>query len=174
MAENALLVPGEAARAMLARVRAALDAGVQAKDLYAALGTTSGLTEKVFFRLLRESIAAGELPNLLVCCCGHDCARCNVFLATLYDDTALRREAQTYYAQAFGVPLREDELVCLSGHSSTMLALCVSCPWMACAREKGLSSCAVCAEHPCPPLAAYQAAYVNRANQQQGSAPAST
>lgn len=105
------------------------------------------------------------MPNPNPCYCGHDCARCVTYLATVRDDDDLRRQAQRFYRDTFGLDIPLADLHCLGGRSRARFSLCRDCPWTACCRRRGLDRCADCPEYPCPPLADYIVKYVNRCNQ---------
>lgn len=98
-------------------------------------------------------------------CCGHDCARCVTYLATVRDDDRLRCQAQQFYCDTFAVDLPLDVFHCLGCRSEDVFVLCRDCPFTACADRHGLTSCADCEDDPCPALADYQKKYVNRCNQ---------
>ena len=98
-------------------------------------------------------------------CCGHDCARCITYLATVRSDDRLREQAQAFYRDTFHTDLPLDAFHCLGCRSDKVFVLCRECPFTACADRRGISHCKDCAEHPCPALAAYTEKYVNRCNQ---------
>jgi len=101
------------------------------------------------------------IPVPMHCYCGHDCARCKVYLATVRGDEALREQSRQFYKAEFNLDVPLQGLYCLGGHSELVMPLCRGCPWMACAKTKGLAKCKDCGEYPCEPLAAYQKKYVN-------------
>lgn len=106
-----------------------------------------------------------ESAKVMICYCGHDCARCKLYLATVTNDGHLRAEAAAYYRDTFGAMFDPAALRCMGGRSKEVFELCDSCPWMACCKDKHLSSCGECADYPCVPLASYIEKYVNKANQ---------
>lgn len=97
------------------------------------------------------------------CYCGHDCARCNVYLATVRDDDALRDRAREFYRDALGRELPAEAIRCLGGRSECRFGLCDDCPFAACCRMRGYDSCAECA-HECDMHKDYKSKYVNSAN----------
>ncbi len=101
----------------------------------------------------------------MLCFCGHDCARCITYLATIQNDDTLRKRAQQLYREEFGLEVPLYEIHCKGGRSEEVFFLCRDCPWVQCAKEKGLSACADCLQYPCAPLAQYQQKYVNKCNQ---------
>ena len=103
--------------------------------------------------------------NPQFCFCGHDCSRCLTYLATVNNDDNLRRKSQQFYKDEFNLDIPLQKIHCLSGRSDDVFYLCKNCPWMKCAKEKGLSGCSECTEYPCKPLAEYQRKYVNKCNQ---------
>lgn len=102
--------------------------------------------------------------RLLSCFCGHDCSRCLTYLATVNNDDNLRRKSQQFYKDIFSLDIPIEKFHCLGGRSNDVFYLCKDCPWMKCAKEKGLSACSECADYPCKPLAEYQEKYVNKYN----------
>ena len=105
--------------------------------------------------------------NKLQCYCGHDCARCLTYLATVWDDEVLRARSQTFYREQMKLSLPSEAFRCLGGHAedADVFPPCRDCPFRRCARERGLSSCEQCERVPCPMLADYRRMYVNRCNQ---------
>ncbi|MBR5222406.1 MAG: DUF3795 domain-containing protein [Clostridia bacterium] len=98
-------------------------------------------------------------------CCGHDCSRCKIYLATVHDDEQLRQESKQFYRDAFSADLPLHTFHCLGCRSEDVFALCRDCPFTVCADRHGVTHCADCAEYPCPALTEYQKTYVNRCNQ---------
>lgn len=96
------------------------------------------------------------------CFCGHDCARCITYLATLRDDDALRLRAQAFYRETFSLDVPLEQIHCRGGRADDVFFLCRECPFAICCRGRELSSCADCADYPCPSLREYQLKYVNR------------
>ncbi len=99
------------------------------------------------------------------CFCGHDCARCVTYLATVNNDDSLRRQSQRFYKEVFGYDIPLSDIRCMGGRSDDIFKLCRGCPWMKCCREIRLGSCSECGEYPCKPLAGYSEKYVNKCNQ---------
>ena len=93
----------------------------------------------------------------MTCYCGHDCARCFVYLG-------MTAEAQAFYRERFGIDVPAEKLVCQGGRTETVCYLCEGCPFRACCREKGIESCADCTE-PCRTWREYKEKYVNRCGQ---------
>lgn len=108
-----------------------------------------------------------DMPgNPRPCYCGHDCARCTVYRATILDSDALRERARAFYYEAFDLEVPLSGVRCLGGRSEAPFFLCGGCPWARCCRERGIEACADCADYPCPRLAAYADTYVNRCLQE--------
>lgn len=99
------------------------------------------------------------------CFCGHDCARCVTYLATLRKDEKLRRQSQHFYLETFGREIPLAKLSCCGGRSDNRFFLAHDCPFRSCAERRGLDRCTDCPDYPCPPLDDYTAKYVNRCNQ---------
>ena len=103
------------------------------------------------------------------CWCGHDCARCITYLATVTGDAALRARAREFYKNEFGFDIPEDGIHCMGGRTEDVFALCRDCPFRKCCREKDVAGCDMCDE-PCGMYEEYRDRYVNRCNQVQGEA----
>lgn len=93
-----------------------------------------------------------------ICFCGHDCARCVTYLATVRDDPDMRLRAQNFYRETFSLDIPVQAVCCLGGRSDTVVEL----RW-----DRGLDACTACPEYPCTPLAEYIHKYVNRCNQKE-------
>ena len=100
----------------------------------------------------------------MICCCGHDCSKCKVYLATVLDDAALREESVRFYRDQLGRDVPPERMRCLGGRSGEVMELCRECPFTKCCREKGIHSCAQCTEQ-CGTFQWYSEIYVNRCNQ---------
>lgn len=94
--------------------------------------------------------------------CGLDCTRCDVYLATLRDDPALRQETAAKWSELYGAyltarlgrgTLAAEEVRCGGCHSETRFLGCGICPVRACCSGRQLGTCAECAEYAsCPML----------------------
>ena len=101
----------------------------------------------------------------LPCYCGHDCARCITYIATLRDDDNLRRQSQSFYKEQFGLDIPLKKFNCDGGRSKNVFELCKECPFKKCCIERGIDSCNKCSEYPCSEISDYQEKYVNKCNQ---------
>ncbi len=127
-----------------------------------------GAISKVeFYKGVHNAICAGEIPNLLECCCGYDCGKCKTFIATLNGDESLKQEMAAYYKSEFGLEVSLAQVHCLSGRSDEIMPLCGGCPFKRCSADRGIDSCNQCDEYPCTTLVDYQAKYVNEVNKKQ-------
>jgi len=88
--------------------------------------------------------------------CGLDCQRCPVFVATVRDDHALRRETAEEWSRRFGEylaarlgrrRLEPEEMRCGGCRSANRFVGCSLCQIRTCAGERGLGSCARCGEY---------------------------
>lgn len=134
---------------MRQRIIAGVQAGQPLAEMYTAV--SKEVSKMDFYRLVLSLTETGEIPNVLVCYCGHDCGRCVTFWATLQDDESLRTRAARYYQDEMGQNLPLEAFHCLSGRSDEVMAACRACPFMKCCGEKGVQ--------------AYAQKYVNKANQ---------
>ncbi len=105
------------------------------------------------------------MKDTLVAYCGLDCARCPVFIATVGDDAALRRETAREWSIRFGPYLAEhlgrsdlepDEMRCRGCRSDDVFLGCGICPIRPCCRERQLATCAECVDYEaCPMLGGF-------------------
>ncbi len=82
--------------------------------------------------------------------CGLDCGSCGAYVATVKGDDAARREVAELWRKEFGADVKPEDINCGGCTSEGPLySYCNSCEIRACAREKSVGSCAVCAEYGC-------------------------
>ena len=138
-------------------------------SIYASLGGAADKAE--FYAAALELMESGGIPNVMECFCGHDCARCLTFRATVSGDEALRERSAAFYKADLGLDVPPEKLRCFGGRSDERMELCSSCPFMSCCKEKGLASCPECPEYPCETLGWYIKKYVNKVNQTPSRRP---
>ncbi|NLB15852.1 MAG: methyltransferase domain-containing protein [Clostridiales bacterium] len=98
------------------------------------------------------------------CWCGHDCSKCATYTATIRNDDVLREKSRAFYMEQFGREIPAEDIVCCGGRSGRILNLCLECPFRNCGIGRGIDSCRLCPEYPCPDLKDYQEKYVNKCN----------
>lgn len=108
--------------------------------------------------------SAGQIISM-ECYCGHDCARCNTYIATQRNDDILRKKSQGFYKETFGLDIPLEEFNCEGGRSDNRFGLCRDCPFVKCCKKHYVSSCGECPEYPCKEISDYQIKYVNKSNQ---------
>lgn len=101
----------------------------------------------------------------LPCYCGHDCSRCVTYIATQTNDGDLRRQAQSFYKESFGLDISLEKFYCDGGRSKNVFELCKECPFKKCCIERGIDACGKCSEYPCKEISDYQEKYVNKCGQ---------
>ena len=137
------------------------DMGAAAKDgVYFPLSDRWDKTT----RITDSSHRIGKLFSL-PCYCGHDCARCITYIATLRNDNNLRRQSQSFYKEQFGLDIPLEKINCEGGRSQNVFELCKECPFVKCCKERSVDSCSICPEYPCKEILDYQVKYVNKCNQ---------
>lgn len=148
------------------KISEAIIDGLSARETLTEIYTrVSGAIGKPgFYQEVLRLIESGLIPNILICCCGHDCSKCRTFLATLNDDQTIRKLVVEYYESTFGLDLPLEKICCFSGRSDEMMDPCRQCPFLKCCDDRGLSSCAQCSFQPCRQLEEYSK-YVNKSNQ---------
>ena len=103
--------------------------------------------------------------NKLICYCGHDCARCLTYLATVNDDNELRKQSQAVYKNEFGINIPLEDIHCLGGRSDDAFYLCKECPLIKCCKEHNTEMCSNCSDFACKKIKDYQEKYINKCNQ---------
>ena len=88
--------------------------------------------------------------------CGLYCKACTVYIATRED-----RERLNAIAKRRGIS--PDEMQCDGCRSDRRSAICRSCDFIACAKEKGVSFCNACERYPCEELKAFNRFMPHRA-----------
>jgi len=99
------------------------------------------------------------------CYCGHDCSKCVTYIATQTSNEDLRRQAQRFYKESFGLDIPLEKFYCNGGRSKNAFELCKDCPFKKCCIERGVDACGKCSEYPCKDISDYQEKYVNKCNQ---------
>ena len=89
-----------------------------------------------------------EHADDLMGCCGLDCERCDARIATLTNDNALREKTAALWTKLNGVPIAPEMLNCTGCRmEGAKTPFCGKlCTIRSCAREKGLDTCADCAQ----------------------------
>ena len=137
------------------------DMGAAAKDgVYFPLSDRWDKTT----RITDSTHRIGKLFSM-PCYCGHDCARCITYIATLRNDDNLRRQSQSFYKERFGLDIPLEKFNCEGGRSKNVFELCKGCPFIMCCKERSVDSCSKCPGYPCKEISDYQAKYVNKCNQ---------
>ncbi len=122
----------------------------------------SGLTLEERFETEFAHIFVARKDNF--CFCGHDCSKCAIYAATIRNDDSLREKSRAFYKEQFGREIPAEEIVCYGGRSGRIFYLCLECPFRNCGIGRGIDSCRLCPEYPCPELKDYQEKYVNKYN----------
>ena len=74
----------------------------------------------------------------LPCYCGHDCSKCVTYIATQTNNEDLRRQAQSFYKESFGLDIPLEKFYCNGGRSKNVFELCKECPFKKCCIERGI------------------------------------
>ena len=81
-------------------------------------------------------------------CCGLDCKTCDARIATITNDNTLREKTAALWTKLNGVPITPD-MICCTGcrMEGVKTPFCDRlCPVHNCVREKGMATCADCAQ----------------------------
>ena len=84
----------------------------------------------------------------LTACCGLDCEKCDARTATLTNDDALRERTAALWSKLNGVTITPEMTNCTGCRTEgAKTPFCDRlCPIRGCVREKGLDTCADCAQ----------------------------
>ena len=84
----------------------------------------------------------------LTACCGLDCEKCDARTATLTNDDALRGRTAALWSKLNGVTITPEMINCTGCRTEgAKTPFCDRlCPIRGCVREKGLDTCADCAQ----------------------------
>lgn len=84
----------------------------------------------------------------LTACCGLDCEKCDARTATLTNDDALRERTAALWSKLNGVTITPEMINCTGCRTDgAKTPFCDRlCPIRGCVREKGLDTCADCAQ----------------------------
>ncbi len=83
--------------------------------------------------------------------CGLDCSICPALRAHQLNDENLRRQTAEAWSQLYRATIKPEQIACQGCRSEQgpRFAHCDHCQVRACARGKGLNSCADCGDYPC-------------------------
>ncbi len=86
--------------------------------------------------------------NQLIACCGLNCEKCDARIATVTNDSTLREKTAALWTKLNGVQITPEMLNCAGCRTNgAKTPFCDSlCPVHRCVREKGLATCADCAQ----------------------------
>ena len=93
--------------------------------------------------------------NQLIGCCGLDCEKCDARIATIANDNTLREKTAVLWTKLNGVTILPETINCTGCRiEGAKTPFCDKlCPVHNCVREKGLDTCADCAQmDECPTL----------------------
>ena len=84
----------------------------------------------------------------LIACCGLDCEKCDARTATLTNDDGLRERTAALWSKLNGVTITPEMINCTGCRTEgAKTPFCDRlCPIRGCVREKGLDTCADCAQ----------------------------
>jgi len=90
----------------------------------------------------------------IIAACGLICSTCPAYMATQKNDDALRVKTAKEWSEMFKVDIKPADINCdgCTTESSRLFNYCRVCEIRACAREKKVSTCAVCPGYSCEKL----------------------
>ena len=94
------------------------------------------------------SVEAGKIGH-----CGIDCGGCPAYIATKENDASKMAEVAEKWSSE-EMPLTAEDMVCDGCQGPRVFKWANECPPRLCGVEKGLNTCADCAEYSCEKLEA--------------------
>ena len=94
------------------------------------------------------------MPDLIAYC-GLNCSGCSIYLAALETDKTKKQQMRTDIAkqcsELYHLQLKPEDVTDCDGciTNNRLFSGCMNCKIRACAKEKGVESCAWCPEYPC-------------------------
>lgn len=84
----------------------------------------------------------------MIAYCGLDCEKCDAYLATLNDDSALREKTAKLWSELNHVPILPEHINCDGCRANGKKTVyCDSlCPIRQCGQKKGVATCGSCPE----------------------------
>lgn len=94
------------------------------------------------------------MSEKMIAYCGITCTECPAYKATLTDNDDLRRSTSREWSQMFNADIPPESINCQGCRSDSEIKFfhCQQCAIRSCAGEKGIATCAECADYPCDPL----------------------
>lgn len=92
--------------------------------------------------------------NELIAPCGIICTQCPAFIATVEDDDIKREETAKKWSKECSAEIKKEDINCdgCLSNSNNLFIHCRVCEIRKCILEKGISSCAMCAQFACEKL----------------------
>jgi hypothetical protein len=85
--------------------------------------------------------------------CGVECSKCPAYIATINNDDALRRSYAAEQSEFYGMEILPERINCVGClEDGEHLGYCSMCEIRRCCSDKGLATCAECAEYVCDEL----------------------
>ena len=81
--------------------------------------------------------------------CGFDCNECPVYVATINEDSDLRKKTAIEWGEMYKRSFSDEDIVCYGCKSDKLFVLCAKCDFKDCSIEKGIEKCDDCHSYPC-------------------------
>ena len=90
----------------------------------------------------------------MIATCGLNCASCEAYQATHRGDAKALEALAATWSEQYAATLTAEDCTCMGCHSETgpWMSHCAACEIRACGTEKGLNTCAECADYACDKL----------------------
>ncbi len=93
----------------------------------------------------------------MIAYCGIDCAKCPAYVAKKTNDNELRQKTAVEWSKMFGAEFKAEQINCdgCSIAGQHIVYCDQMCEIRKCAREKQVSTCAVCGDYGCEKLESF-------------------
>ena len=101
---------------------------------------------------MKETDEGGRMKQAektLIQACGGYCANCPDYLAYINNDEKLKEQLAGQFSKQFGIEIKAEDVGCLGYHGTIHKPWCASCNILQYTEEKGILTCAFCAQFPC-------------------------
>jgi len=94
--------------------------------------------------------------STLIAFCGLDCANCEAYQLTQANDIEAMQKLAAKWAVEYNAPnMSIKDVTCDGCRGPRLGGYCNMCTLRACATQRGMESCAACAEYPCAELSKF-------------------
>ena len=100
-----------------------------------------------------------DFMTKLIAACGLDCAECNAYVASMNNDSVLRKKTADEWSKAFNFAFTPEMINCHGCFATdgVQIGHCSECEMRKCAISKKAANCGACGEFPCKTISDFHA-----------------